>query len=207
MSEKKLEKKLDQAAEAVADTGSEQEDILLDHEYDGIREYDNPLPKWWTSIFWGTVVFSVGYLVYYHVGHGASREDEFAQDMKEAKALEAKRLAKEKVTEDMLAKLAGDSAAVSEGKKIYDVRCASCHADKGQGLVGPNLTDPYWIHGKGTLMGIYQVASEGVVDKGMPAWRKQLSPLELRQVVAYVGTLRGKNVAGKEPQGEKVTEN
>jgi cytochrome c oxidase cbb3-type subunit III len=94
-----------------------------------------------------------------------------------------------------------DGTSLEAGKAVFQARCASCHAEKGQGLIGPNLTDDAWIHGQGTLLDIYGTVNAGVLDKGMPAWGRQLSPLELRTVVAFVGSLRGTHVPGKEPQG------
>ena len=93
---------------------------------------------------------------------------------------------------------------INQGRQVYNVNCASCHGEKGEGLVGPNLTDDFWLHTDGTLMSIRQVVVAGVPAKGMPAWEKMLSPEEMVQVVAFLGTLRGTNVEGKEPQGEKV---
>ncbi len=179
--------------------------LLGDHEYDGIQEYDNPLPRWWTNIFWLSVVFAVGYVLYYHVSdRGQSVAAAYAADMAEADQRAAAQAAKEVVTEELLAKLAGNSATLATGQEVYAARCVPCHGDKGQGLVGPNLTDAYWIHGSGKLMDLYEVTSNGVAAKGMPAWNKQLSPAELRGVVSFIGTLRGTDAVGKPPEGKEV---
>jgi len=178
------------------------EELLMDHEYDGIQEYDNPLPRWWVWIFWATFVFAIGYFVHYHVtGTGTGVIASYESDVKQARATAP---ATPTAREESLAKAMADSSQVEAGKGIYTGRCLACHADKGQGLVGPNLTDSHWIHGEGKLSDIYQTVSEGVAAKGMPAWSKQLTPTELTQVVAYVGTLRGTNVAGKPPEGKEV---
>jgi cytochrome c oxidase cbb3-type subunit 3 len=177
------------------------EELLMDHEYDGIQEYDNPLPRWWVWIFWGTFFFAVGYFVHYQVlGTGRGVIASYEDDVKSAGTGPAVALE----TEETLEKAFADPTQVAAGKDIFMMRCMACHGDKGQGVVGPNLTDNSWIHGKGTLIDIYTTAADGVAAKGMPEWRKQLSPQELRQVVAYVGTLRGKNEAGKPPEGTPI---
>jgi cytochrome c oxidase cbb3-type subunit 3 len=183
------------------------EDLLIgDHEYDGIQEYDNPLPRWWKLIFWGSFVFAIGYMMHYHVtGNGTSVAEAYAADVAAADEARAKQALKEVVTPESLQKLIDNPSVVSEGKAVYIARCVACHGDKGQGVVGPNLTDGSWIHGKGTPMDIFKVASEGVAAKGMPAWSKQLTPKELRSVVAYVvHDLKGTNAAGKPPEGNPV---
>jgi cytochrome c oxidase cbb3-type subunit III len=181
---------------------AEREDLLLEHEYDGIREYDNPLPRWWTWIFWATFVFSIGYLFHYHVtGRGQSVLDEYAADMREAREQDARRAMGDKPSEQGLTKLAANAAMMEDAKALYGERCAACHGDRAQGLIGPNLTDAYWIHGKGSMMDIFEVIASGVPAKGMPAWSKQLSPMELQKLVAFIGSLKGSNVPGKAPEG------
>jgi cytochrome c oxidase cbb3-type subunit 3 len=176
----------------------------MDHEYDGIREYDNPLPRWWTLIFWATFVFSLGYVVHYHLsGRGQSVSAEYAADMREAREQDAKRALGDKPTEDGLAKLVANAQVMSDAKVLFAERCAQCHGDSGQGTIGPNLTDDYWIHGKGALLDIYQVVADGVPEKGMPAWSRQLAPIEVAKLSAYIGSLRHTNVPGKPPQGTR----
>lgn len=175
---------------------------LLDHEYDGIREYDNPMPRWWVLTFWGTFLFSVGYFFHYHMsGNGQSVAAAYEQDMREAREVEAKANLAQPVSEESLGKLSADQALMGDAKALFGVRCGPCHGDKGQGIIGPNLTDTAWLHGTGTLTDIFGVVNEGVLAKGMPAWGKQLSPMEVRKLSAYVGTLRGKNLPGKPPEG------
>lgn len=182
-------------------------DQLFDHEYDGIREYDNPTPAWWNWLFIGTVVFSVIYTVHYHVtGTGASVAEEYAAEMQRVTAIREKeaRARAKSLNEGVIAAIMADPAKVAEGKAKYEAVCVACHGMKGEGLVGPNLTDDYWIHGRGSLMDIRKVVAEGVVEKGMVAWENQMPPELLIKVVAYVGTLRGTQVPGKAPQGEKL---
>lgn len=172
--------------------------------YDGIEEFDNPLPAWWRRMFWASFFFAIGYMFYYHAADGESVEQAYANEMREHEVQMAEQaLAAGVVDETSLAPLLANLAFVSEGKQKFDAVCAACHAITGGGSVGPNLTDRFWIHGKGTLLDIYQTIEQGVPAKGMPAWGRTLRPDELKKVVAYVGTLRGTNVSGgKAPQGE-----
>ena len=175
---------------------------LLEHEYDGIREYDNPLPGWWVWMFAGSFVFSIGYFFHYHVSHnGASIAESYEQDMRESRELEAKQSLSQPITEDSLSKLTLDAASMTDAQALFVTRCAPCHGAQGQGLIGPNLTDGSWIHGHGSLTDIYAVVESGVAAKGMPAWGRLLTPVELRKVVAFVGTQRNKNLPGKAAEG------
>jgi cytochrome c oxidase cbb3-type subunit 3 len=175
---------------------------VLDHEYDGIKEFDNPMPGWWVATFWASFFFAVGYLFYYYVSpHGVSVADAYEADMAEARAIEAKRSLGEAVTEPGLQKLALDPALMKDARVIFTQRCMPCHGEHGQGVIGPNLTDAYWLHG-GTLMDIYRTVNDGVAQKGMPAWKMQLSPIQTRQLAAFVGVLGQKPVVGKAPEGE-----
>ncbi len=175
------------------------EDLLMgDHEYDGIQEYDNPLPRWWTLIFWGTFIFSIGYILYYHTSDDRGVLAAYAA---EASAAQANAPPIAEVTEEALAAVVADSAAVAAGKEVYTARCAACHGDKAEGKIGPNLTDHHWIHGKGTLKDLYQSVAVGVPAKGMPAWAKQLSPKEMQDVVGYVGSVKGTMVSGRAAEG------
>ncbi|MEO1171652.1 MAG: cbb3-type cytochrome c oxidase N-terminal domain-containing protein [Myxococcota bacterium] len=181
-----------------------EEDIILDHNYDGIQEYDNPMPKWWINIFIGSVVFSGLYVFHYGFGSGQGIHEAYAEEVALFEAEEAERMAKAgAATEDSLIKLTSATDNLAAGERVYVTNCQACHGPTGGGLIGPNLTDDYWLHGEGTLMGIYGTVAEGVLDKGMPAWNRVLAPSDLENVVAYVGTMRGKNVeGGKAPQGE-----
>lgn len=180
-------------------------DDLLDHEYDGIREYDNPLPRWWVSVFWASFVFSLGYAFHYHLsGNGISAVSSYEQEERIARAEKSKRALAEAPSENALAILTQDSELMESAQLEYEKRCSPCHAAEGQGLIGPNLTDDYWLNGQGTLMDIYAVVSRGVPAKGMPAWQDQLSAGDLRKLTALIGTLRGKSLSGKGPEGHLV---
>jgi cytochrome c oxidase cbb3-type subunit 3 len=121
--------------------------------------------------------------------------------MREAREADAKQSLARPVTEDSLTKLTLDSALMADAQVLFVARCAPCHGEHAQGIIGPNLTDGSWIHGHGTLTDIYGVVESGVAAKGMPAWGRLLTPVELRKVVAFVGTQRGKNVPGKALEG------
>ncbi|HKO46302.1 MAG TPA: cbb3-type cytochrome c oxidase N-terminal domain-containing protein [Polyangiaceae bacterium] len=178
---------------------------VMDHEYDGIREYDNPLPRWWVWMWAGSFFFSVGYFFHYHVSHnGTSVSDGYQAELAEAREAEAKQSLAETVSEDSLGKLMQNPALMTDAKALFGLRCAPCHGASAQGLIGPNLTDSAWLHGAGRLTDIYGVVDDGVAAKGMPAWGRQLTPIELRKVVAFVGTLRGANVPGKAAEGTQV---
>ncbi len=177
-------------------------DHLMDHQYDGIQEYDNPMPRWWVWIYWGTFWFSLAYLFHYWVGNGVSLQESYDQEVATVNAERAKEALKQTVSEDSLSQMMADAGTIEKGAEVFQSKCVACHLEKGQGSIGPNLTDSHWINGKGTLMDIYQVVSEGSTAKGMPAWNRQLKPEELRAVVAFVGSIRGTNIEGKAPEGE-----
>jgi cytochrome c oxidase cbb3-type subunit 3 len=124
--------------------------------------------------------------------------------MAEAREAQAKQSLAEPVSEESLGKLLANPALMTDAKALFGLRCTPCHGANAQGIIGPNLTDNSWIHGKGTLTDIYGVVEGGVASKGMPAWGRTLTPIELRKVVAYVGTLRGTNVPGKPPEGTPI---
>ena len=108
------------------------------------------------------------------------------------------------VSEQGLGQVMQDPRLLADAKLLFAARCASCHADRGQGLIGPNLTDPFWIHGRGSLMDIYKVVSAGVPEKGMPSWETQLTSIERQKLAALLGSFRGQNLAGKPPQGSQI---
>jgi cytochrome c oxidase cbb3-type subunit 3 len=178
-------------------------DRILEHEYDGIREYDNPMPRWWLLTFAGTIIFSV---VYYFnvgpVGNGKGRIADYEDDMKAFAAAHPTPHAV--VTLEELQALVTNHEAIEDGKKTFTTNCVVCHRADGGGLIGPNLADNYWIHGA-TLTDVYNTVNNGVLDKGMPPWGKVLKPEQVRNVAAYVSTLHGSNpVNPKAPQGVLV---
>ena len=183
----------------------ERRDHLLEHAYDGIQEYDNPLPRWWVAIFWATIVFSLLYVVYFHFGPGLLAHEQYDAEMVAFYDAQAsKLLAMGSIDEKMLAGLTQDPSMVNTGKKIFQSRCATCHGMFGEGNIGPNLTDNYWLHGA-QLEDIYHTITKGVPEKGMLAWERQLRPAQILAVTSFVGTLTGTDPPNqKAPQGEEA---
>jgi cytochrome c oxidase cbb3-type subunit 3 len=183
-----------------------EQDKIRDHVYDGIQEYDNPMPGWWTWIFILTVVFGVVYMLGIHVFDFV---DTYEDDLAESQAeLEAIRAAYEEANpvatfdEEAIAVYVGDPVQIEAGAAHFATYCAVCHGPEGQGLIGPNLTDNYWLHGN-MNEDIFEVLTVGVVDKGMAAWAAVLSPEDRAQVVAFIRSIEGSNPPNaKEPQGE-----
>ena len=185
-----------------------EEDRLLDHDVDGIREYDNPLPRWWINLFWATIVFSVLYALNLPgIGSGKGRIANYERDMARARARQAAQAAQSPtggLDEAGLLALVNDPARLKTGRERFITTCAACHREDGGGSIGPNLTDEFWIHG-GTPLEILKTVSDGVPDKGMPAWSQTLKPDEIAAAVAYVLTLHDTHPPNpKEPQGTKV---
>lgn len=171
------------------------------HVYDDIQEEDNQLPNWWLFILFATIVFGFGYWFVYHTTKQAPNPPEVYRA--DVEALKKARAAANPMSDEALADLAKDPAMLAAGQEVYKTTCASCHAQDGQGLVGPNLTDKFWIHGNKPT-DIAKAVDEGFADKGMPPWGPVLGPDKVRKVTAYVLSLKGKNLPGKEPQGEPV---
>ena len=181
-------------------------DLLRDHTYDGIQEYDNPMPAWWTWLFVATGVFSVIYVLGIHVfDFVPTYEDDLAKGQAELEEIRAEYAATNPSVdfdEATIATLIDDPEQISAGAAQYATYCAVCHGDAGQGLIGPNLTDSYWIHGN-TNEDLFDVITEGVVEKGMAAWSGVLTPDQRAQVVAFIRSLEGTNPPGaKDPQGD-----
>ena len=179
---------------------------LKDHEYDGIQEFDNPAPFWWQLFFYLSIAFGIGYYAYYEIGNGQSSDQQLAVSMAEVKILQNQNKPTGPDVKKLLA-LTISSDSLNKGKEIFISKCAACHVADGGGLVGPNLTDHFWINGKGKLTDIYNVVRNGVLDKGMPAWSALMSDDEINYVVAYAKTLQGTKPANpKAPQGTEVPE-
>jgi len=166
------------------------EPLLLDHEYDGIQELDNNLPRWWVWLFYITIVFSAVYLVYYHVAKaGDLSAAEYAREMKAGDALKASAMGKFESTIPSLVP-STDVLVLNAGKETYLQFCKPCHREDGGGLVGPNLTDNYWIHGS-NYVDTVKVIWDGVPAKGMLTWKTILKPDQIQSVASYIYTLRG----------------
>ena len=188
---------------------STDEDRLLDHDYDGIQEFDNPMPRWWVGLFWATIVFSVLYVlnVIPGLGTGPGRVANYQHEMQVAGARAAALAASrphEALDDDAIWSLLRDAAAVSAGRETFAGTCAPCHRPDGGGNIGPNLTDEFWLHGDRPMELVHTITT-GVPDKGMPAWGQTLSPEQVGRVTAFVLSLQGSRPPDpKAPQGEKL---
>jgi cytochrome c oxidase cbb3-type subunit 3 len=186
---------------------AKEKDIDLGHSYDGIRELDNHLPPWWKGLFYGCIIWGIGYLIVYHVTDSFplsinEYENELASADEQARILKASKPA-EVIDENSLTYTA-DAELIAKGKIVFTANnCGSCHrADGGGNTIGPNLTDAYWIHGGG-IKNLFATINTGVVEKGMPAWGKVMSAADVRNVSFYIMSLRGSNPSdAKAPQGE-----
>lgn len=182
---------------------SENEDKILDHNYDGILEYDNPLPRWWLGLFILTIIWSVAYIFYYHVsGVGPTQDEEYAAEFKTSSTdYEKKALEMNKMWSNVSFEVLNDEKSISSGKEIFITNCVSCHANDGGGGIGPNLTDNFFIHGGG-IKNTMNTIINGVPEKGMISWKPMLKPEEIQKVASYVLSLSGSKTANpKAPQG------
>ncbi|RYY70511.1 MAG: c-type cytochrome [Chitinophagaceae bacterium] len=180
----------------------EEESIIIPHAYDGIHELNNPVPRWFNVLFYGTLIFAVCYLYYYHIGDGPRQDQEYTTEIEKANEEKKAFLAKsaEKFDENSI-KI--DGAMIANGKTIYARSCAACHGDTGQGLIGPNLTDEFWLHG-GSINDVFKTVKYGVSEKGMASWEKTLSSKNIAEVANFIMSLQGSKPANsKAPQGEK----
>lgn len=186
----------------------EEESIMLEHDYDGIRELDNNLPPWWKYGFYLTIVVSVIYLFNFHVlGTGDLQTKEYEKEIAQAK-LEVEEFMKTSANnvDENTVKLLTESSDISAGKDVFIANCAACHGKLGEGTVGPNFADDYWIHG-GSIQDIFKSVKYGWVEKGMKSWKEDLSPMQIAQVTSFIKTLRGTNPPnGKAAQGDLYVE-
>lgn len=183
-------------------------EIDLGHNYDGIRELDNRMPPWWLAMFYVCIAWSVVYMIYYHVlGKGQLQIEEYnaAMEIAEIQREEYLKKAADKVNESTVVALTAE-ADLAKGKQLYVANCAACHGAAGEGGVGPNLTDAYWIHGGG-IKNVFKTIKYGVIEKGMISWQTQMKPSEMQQVASYILTLEGTNPPNaKEPEGKEYKE-
>jgi cytochrome c oxidase cbb3-type subunit 3 len=178
--------------------------ILLDHDYDGIKELDNVLPPWWVNLFYVCIVFAVIYLIRFHILDGKGQEAEFETEMAEAKIAveEYKKTAKDLIDANSVTQLT-DPADIAKGQDIFQSNCVACHRPDAGGAIGPNLTDEYWLLGGGIKNVFHTITVGGRDGKGMVAWKGTLKPSEIQLVASYVLSLKGSNPKEpKEPQGE-----
>lgn len=180
-----------------------EKDIMIKDSHDGIIELDNPTPPWFMYLFYSTILFGLIYLINYHViQDGNIQETEYKTDMAKAEKERANYLKKfaQTINENNVV-LSTSNKDLLEGSKIYNTNCVACHGNLGQGGVGPNLTDQFWIHGA-SIKDLFKTITNGVPEKGMIAWNKTINPLQIQQVASYILSLQDTNPPGaKEPQG------
>lgn len=178
-------------------------EINLNHEYDGIEELDNRLPPWWVYMFYITILWAGVYVYIYHFSDiGLSQQEEYDLEIAMAEDAKAAYLATQgnTVDESNVVTLT-DAASLSSGESIFKASCSACHGQLGEGGIGPNLTDPYWVHGGG-IQNVFKTVKYGVPEKGMISWKAQLPPIAMQQVSSYILTLAGTDPPnGKEPEG------
>jgi cytochrome c oxidase cbb3-type subunit 3 len=198
----KLDKKFLTQAVPIEDERS----IILDHDYDGIKELDNHLPPWWKYLFYLTVVFAVAYLLIYHVFESMPLQtQEYNNELALAEAQKASLVAEgggPSIDENNVV-YSSDEAILASGAKIYLMNCAPCHKDNGEGGIGPNLTDEYWVNNGGSISNIFSAVKYGFPSRGMISWEPLLSPQKMRVGASYVKSINGSNPAkAKAAQGE-----
>jgi cytochrome c oxidase cbb3-type subunit 3 len=183
----------------------EPETILMDHDYDGIQELDNHLPPWWKYLFYLTVAFGFVYVLVYHVFDTMPlQEEEYQLAMEEAAREAEMRLANVDIADidESNVQFVMDDAAITEGATLFSRHCVVCHGAAGEGGIGPNLTDEFWIHG-GEVAEIFSVIKYGVQEKGMIPWQTTLNPEQMQNVTSYIITLEGTNPPNaKAPEGQ-----
>jgi cytochrome c oxidase cbb3-type subunit 3 len=188
---------------------SEEKELVMEHEFDGIAELDNPTPAWFMVLFYGTILFAVGYMVNYHViGWGQSQEQEYASELQQAEDDRIAMLQKpgaggaNKINENTV-EASTDEVVLKAGAALFKNVCTPCHGEHAEGAVGPNLTDEYWLHG-GTVKEIFKTIKYGVPEKGMIAWEKSMNGKQIADITSYILSLKGSKPSGaKAPQGKK----
>lgn len=190
------------SGDATVMTGKAKDVIHSTHDFDGIQEYDNDLPPWWKYLFYVTIVFAVGYMLHYHVFRtGALQIEEYETEMAQAALIAAQNVEDPNAVTNF--EVLTDAAALESGKALYIQNCAACHGQAGEGTVGPNLTDEYWLHG-GDVNDIFKTVKFGVPSKGMVPWQGKLTKDQMLEVSSYILSLQGSNPPNaKEAQGEK----
>ncbi len=180
-------------------------DELRGHTYDGIEEYDNRLPNWWLFLLYGSCIFALGYWLVFHTFKIVDLPlAKYDKEMIAAAEAQLARMSEGGMTDESLILMSTMPETVADGKQLFTTYCVVCHLDQGQGLVGPNLTDRYWLHG-GRPSDILRTINDGVLAKGMAAWGGQLGPTRVQKLTAYVVSIKNTDVTGKAPEGEPET--
>jgi cytochrome c oxidase cbb3-type subunit III len=182
-------------------------DILLEDDYDGIKELDNKVPPWFNLLFLITIIFAIYYLLDYHVFKtGKLQYQEYQEEMQQAEIQKAELIKSGAFVNENTVLRLNDAESLSAGKNIFKTNCVPCHGPDAGGVIGPNLTDDYWIHGGG-IKNIFHTITYGVPAKGMISWQTQLNPKQIQEVASYVMSLHGTHPANpKPPQGDKYVE-
>ncbi len=181
--------------------------LLLDHNYDGIQELNHPLPSWWNFIFYTCVVFSICYFIYYQIMGGPTLREDFNKEYDKVLAQQAEFKKQNSAFKPDLYAVIANEDGHKKGEEVFVNNCLPCHAEKGKGDIGPNLTDEYWIVAKSTPETIYNVIFNGSEANGMPPWADVLTSEEIYLAVSYVSSLKNTHQkGGKAPQGEKIEE-
>lgn len=187
---------------------AEEKELEMEHKFDGIAELNNPTPAWFMVLFYGTIIFGIGYMLNYHVfGYGKLQDEEYVAEIEQAANDKIAFLANpanaaSAVNENNVV-FSKDAAVLQSGAALFANRCTPCHGEHAEGLVGPNLTDEYWLHG-GQIKDVFKTIKYGVPEKGMIAWEKSLSAQQISDLSNYVLSLQGTKPAGaKAPQGNK----
>jgi len=177
--------------------------LIKGHNYDGIRELDNDLPPWWVWLFYITIAFAIIYSIRLFVfdADDLVQAKEFNNEMAD---YHAKHAVSEEASANFKVVLLTDDASMAAGQKTWVSICAACHLKDGGGLVGPNMTDEYWIHGN-TVNDLYRIVEDGVIEKGMLSYKQQLSEKQRLEVVSYIlEKIQGTTPANpKAAQGDK----
>src|SRR6478609_3159521 len=182
----------------------DEKQLLMDHDYDGIKELDNNLPPWWVYLFYACIIFAVVYLVRFEVMGAPDQETELKNEMAQAKidVAEYMKTAPDLMDEKTVTLLT-DPADLTKGKTIFETNCVACHRADAGGQIGPNLTDDNWILGGGIKKIFHTITNGGRDGKGMIAWKGTLKPKEIQAVASYVLSLQGRNPKEpKAPEGE-----
>ncbi len=180
----------------------QEKDITMDHDFDGIRELDNKIPPWFSILFYGTIAFAVIYMLVFHVFKiSPLMIDEYVDEMRSAETQKQELIKSGALINEESVTLLADPALLQGGKSIFMTNCVPCHGTGGEGTVGPNLTDDYWIHGGG-IKNVFKTIKYGVPAKGMISWQTLLNPKQMQEVGSYIISLRGSNPPnGKPPEG------
>ncbi len=179
-------------------------DKILDTNYDGIQELDNPLPGWWVATFYGTIIFAIAYFAHYTLGNGRSLYEEYLADKGE-NAVAQSQVTGPQYTEDAIVAAYKTDEQKQKAHAAYTEKCVSCHGPEMQGLIGPNLVDKFWIHGDGKGASIAKTLYDGVLEKGMPAWGALMPQETLFGLAAYIVEKQGSNPPHpKEAQGKEI---